>query len=320
MHQDIAAVRRFNLFYTRTIGVLEEGHLDSPFSLTEVRVLYEIAQCGTTTAAELARALNLDGGYLSRLLNGLVRRQMVSRSPSPSDARQSLLQLSDEGRAVWQDLDARASERIQALLAPLPADRRAVVTSAVQTIESLLSDDPHSKVPYILRPHRAGDMGWIVHRQAVLYAHEYGWNWEYEALIARIVANFLEKFEPAREHCWIAERNGTVVGSVFVVRHPEREGVARLRLLYVEPSARGLGIGSRLVRECTEFATRCGYHTLTLWTNSVLLSARRIYEAEGYRLLQEDAHRMFGKDLVSQTWEKDLRTSPLASPGGGKRE
>ena len=307
MHEDVAAVRRFNRFYTRRIGVLEEGHLDSPFSLTEVRVLYEIAQRGTSTAAELARELDLDGGYLSRLLNGLVRRQLLTRSPSPTDARQSLLQLSAEGRAVWQDLDARASERIQALLGALPPDRRAVVTNAVKTIESLLSDDGQAKVPYMLRPQRAGDMGWIVHRQAVLYAQEYGWNWEYEALIARIVANFLEKFEPAREHCWIAERNGAIVGSVFLVRHPERAGVARLRLLYVEPIARGLGIGSRLVRECTEFAKRCGYHTLTLWTNSVLQSARRIYEAEGYRLVQEDAHRMFGKDLVGQTWEKDLR-------------
>jgi DNA-binding MarR family transcriptional regulator/GNAT superfamily N-acetyltransferase len=306
MHEDIAAVRRFNRFYTRTIGVLEEGHLDSPFSLTEARVFYELAQRTTTTASELARELDLDGGYLSRLLNGLVRRQLVTRSRSPTDARQSLLQLSAEGRAVWQDLDTRASERIQLLLAPLSADRRAVVTNAVQTIQSALSVDPQSRVPYILRPHRAGDMGWIVHRQAVLYAHEYGWNWEYEALIARIVANFLEKLEPVREHCWVAERNGAIVGSVFVVRHPEREGVARLRLLYVEPGARGLGIGGRLVRECTEFANRCGYHTLTLWTNSVLVSARRIYEAEGYRLVKEDAHRMFGKDLVGQTWEKDL--------------
>jgi len=313
-------VRRFNRFYTQTIGVLHEGLLESPFSLTEVRVLYEIAHHGSTTATELGRALDLDGGYLSRLLNGLVRRQLVTRSRSARDGRQSLLQLSEAGRLVWQDLDARASERIQMLLAPLSDDRRAAVRDAVRTIESLLTGDVQSKVPYLLRPHHAGDMGWIVHRQAVLYAQEYGWNWEYEALIARIVANFLEKFEPARERCWIAERDGVMVGSVFVARHPERAGVARLRLLYVEPSARGLGIGSRLVRECSEFARRCGYHTLTLWTNSVLVSARRIYEAEGYRLVQEEAHRMFGKELVGQTWEKDLRASQLAASAPGERE
>ena len=306
MNEDVAAVRRFNRFYTRKIGVLDEGHLGSPFSLTEVRVLYEIAQRESPTAAEIARELNLDAGYLSRLVNGLVRRQLIGRAPSPTDARQSLLTLTDEGRARWRDLDARASDRIQELLAPLEADRRAAVTSAVRALETALSDEAQPNTPYMLRPHRPGDMGWIVYRQAVLYAQEYGWNWEYEALIARIVANFLEKFEPSREYCWLAERDGAVVGSVFVVRHPEREGVARLRLLYVEPSARGLGIGGRLVRECSDFARRVGYHTLTLWTNSVLDSARKIYEAEGYKLVKEDPHRMFGKQLMGQTWELAL--------------
>lgn len=303
---DVAAVRKFNRFYTRQIGVLEEGHLESPFSLTEVRVLYEIAQRPGLTATEIARELKLDSGYLSRLLNGFERRRLITRSASPSDARQSLLQLSSTGRTVWEDLNARASERVRALLAPLPDDRRQDITRAMQTIESALSGEGEQKVSYLLRSHRAGDMGWVVHRQAVLYAQEYGWNWEYEALIARIVANFLEKFEPARERCWIAERDRAIVGSVFVVKHPERAGVARLRLLYVEPSARGLGIGSRLVHECTAFARQCGYHTLTLWTNSVLVSARKIYEAEGYRLVQEEAHRMFGHELVGQTWELPL--------------
>jgi DNA-binding MarR family transcriptional regulator/GNAT superfamily N-acetyltransferase len=303
---DIDAVRKFNRFYTRQIGVLEEGHLESPFSLTEVRVLYEIAQRQAPTATDIARELKLDSGYLSRLLHRLERRRLITRSASPTDARQSLLQLSDTGRAVWEDLNARASERIGALLAPLPEARRQDVMRAIRSIESALSGDREPSLPYVLRLHRAGDMGWVVHRQAVLYAQEYGWNWEYEALIARIVANFLEKLEPARERCWIAERDRAIVGSVFVVKHPERVGVARLRLLYVEPSARGLGIGGHLVRECTEFARQCGYHTLTLWTNSVLVSARKIYEAEGYRLVQEEAHRMFGHELVGQTWELAL--------------
>jgi DNA-binding MarR family transcriptional regulator/GNAT superfamily N-acetyltransferase len=303
---DVAAVRKFNRFYTRQIGVLEEGHLESPFSLTEVRVLYEIAQRQAPTATDIARELKLDSGYLSRVLNGFERRGLITRSSSPNDARQSLLQLSSNGRTVWEDLDARANERVEDLLAPLPDERRDDITRAMLTIESVLSGKSDERAPYALRPHRAGDMGWVVHRQAVLYAQEYGWNWEYEALIARIVANFLEKLDPGRERCWIAERDRAIVGSVFVVRHPERVGVARLRLLYVEPSARGLGIGRHLVRECTEFARQCGYHTLTLWTNSVLVSARRIYEAEGYRLVQEEAHRMFGHELVGQTWELTL--------------
>ena len=302
----VAAVRKFNRFYTRQIGVLEEGHLASPFSLTEVRVLYEIAQREAPTAAEIARELKLDSGYLSRLLNGFERRSLITRESSPTDARQSHLRLSSSGRTIWEDLNARASERIEAMLAPLPEERRQDITRAMQTLESALSSDSQQSISYVLRPHRAGDMGWVVHRQAVLYAQEYGWNWEYEALIARIVANFLEKFEPARERCWIAERERAMVGSVFVVKHPERVGVARLRLLYVEPSARGLGIGGHLVRECTAFARQCGYHTLTLWTNSVLVSARKIYEAEGYCLVREEAHRMFGDELVGQTWELTL--------------
>jgi DNA-binding MarR family transcriptional regulator/GNAT superfamily N-acetyltransferase len=268
--------------------------------------MYEIAQRQAPTATDIARELKLDSGYLSRVLNGFERRGLITRSSSPNDARQSLLQLSSNGRTVWEDLDARANERVEDLLAPLPDERRDDITRAMLTIESVLSGKSDERAPYALRPHRAGDMGWVVHRQAVLYAQEYGWNWEYEALIARIVANFLEKLDPGRERCWIAERDRAIVGSVFVVRHPERVGVARLRLLYVEPSARGLGIGRHLVRECTEFARQCGYHTLTLWTNSVLVSARRIYEAEGYRLVQEEAHRMFGHELVGQTWELTL--------------
>jgi DNA-binding MarR family transcriptional regulator/GNAT superfamily N-acetyltransferase len=302
----VAAVRRFNRFYTRQVGALDEGLLHSSLSLAEGRVLYEVANRESPTAAELGRDLRLDAGYLSRLVRSLEQRALLERAPSPTDGRQSLLRLTGEGRATFDDLDGRAREEIAGLLTPLAETRQRWLLEAMGTIETLLGGAPRESTPYILRPHRPGDMGWVVHRQAVLYAQEYGWNEEYEALIARIVADFIEYFDPKREHCWIAERDGDIVGSVFVVRRPEREGVAKLRLLYVEPSARGLGIGRRLVREVTRFARQAGYHTLTLWTNSVLVSARRLYEAEGYRLVHEEPHHSFGKDLVGQTWELTL--------------
>jgi DNA-binding MarR family transcriptional regulator/GNAT superfamily N-acetyltransferase len=302
----IAAVRRFNRFYTRQIGVLDESVLHTPFSLAEGRVLYELAHRDSPNAAELARDLQVDAGYLSRLLRGLERRGLIERAPSPTDGRRSLLRLTAEGRTTFDDLDARARDEVAALLAPLADAQQRRLLEALRTIETLLGNAPLRGAPYILRPHRPGDMGWIVHRQAVLYAQEYGWNEEYESLIARIVADFIDKFDAKREYCWIAERDGDVVGSVFVVRHPEREGVAKLRLLYVEPSARGMGIGRHLVSEVTRFARRVGYHTITLWTNSVLVSARRLYEAEAYRLVEEKPHHSFGKDLVGQTWELAL--------------
>jgi DNA-binding MarR family transcriptional regulator/GNAT superfamily N-acetyltransferase len=302
----VAAVRRFNRFYTRCIGALDEGHLHSPFSLAEVRVLYEIAHDAGATATGLQRGLLLDAGYLSRLLSALEQKGLVTRKRSPSDGRQSLLALTAKGRKTFARLNARAHEDVGSFLAPLTERARQRVLEAMRTIETLLGGEPRPSSPYLLRSHRAGDMGFIVHRQAVLYADEHDWNGEYEALISRIVAEFLERFDAARERCWIAERDGVTVGSVFLIRHPEREGVAKLRLLYVEPSARGLGIGARLVRECTAFARAAGYHTITLWTNSVLTSARRLYEAEGYRLVHEEPHHSFGKDLVGQTWELTL--------------
>jgi DNA-binding MarR family transcriptional regulator/GNAT superfamily N-acetyltransferase len=302
----IAAVRRFNRFYTRQVGALDEGLLHSPLSLAEVRMLYELAHRDSPTAAELGRDLRLDAGYVSRLVRGLEQRGFIERAPSPADGRQTLLRLTRDGRATFDDLDARASDEVAAVLAPLSDAQQRRLLEAIGTIEKLLGESPRDRTPYILRPHRPGDMGWVVHRQAVLYAQEYGWNEEYEALIARIVADFIETFDARREYCWIAERDGDIVGSVFVVRHPEREGVAKLRLLYVEPSARGMGIGARLVSGVTRFARQTGYHTVTLWTNSVLVSARRLYEAEGYRLVDEKPHHSFGKDLVGQTWELSL--------------
>ncbi|HVE77975.1 MAG TPA: helix-turn-helix domain-containing GNAT family N-acetyltransferase, partial [Gemmatimonadaceae bacterium] len=304
--QRVEAVRRFNRFYTRQIGVLREGLLRSPFSLTEARVIYELAHHERATATELGEELGLDAGYLSRILRSFQERGLVEKTSSASDGRQYILSLTERGQEAFAQLSAASRAEIEAILGRLSDEQQRRVVAAMHGIETLLGAAPGHRVPYILRPHQPGDMGWVVHRQAVLYAQEYGWNEEYEALISRIVADFIDHFDSKRERCWIAEREGEGVGSVFVVRHPERDGVAKLRLLYVEPSARGLGIGRRLVQECTRFARRAGYRTLTLWTNSVLVSARRLYEAEGYQLVKEEAHHSFGKDLVGQTWELAL--------------
>jgi DNA-binding MarR family transcriptional regulator/GNAT superfamily N-acetyltransferase len=309
----IDAIRRFNRFYTRIIGALDEGHLDSAYSLAQVRLLYELAHRDDATATDLGRDLGLDAGYLSRMLRELERERLVSRTLSKSDGRQSHLALTAAGRRAFRELDVRAKKAIAALVEPLPDAGRRAVVAAMGTIESALSP---TMVPIVVRDHRPGDMGWIVSRQAILYHAEYGWNHEYEALTSRIVADFLDHFDAARERCWVADRDGDIVGSVFLVRHPERKGVAKLRMLYVEPSARGAGLGARLVHECTLFAKHAGYHAITLWTNSVLVSARKLYEAEGYQLMDEQAHRIFGHDLVSQTWELSLRG---ASGGGASR-
>jgi DNA-binding MarR family transcriptional regulator/GNAT superfamily N-acetyltransferase len=302
----VELVRRFNRSYTRLIGVLDEGWAHTDYSLTEARIIYELAQRPRSTASEVGALLGLDAGYLSRLLRSLAERGLLLRRQSDADGRQTLLSLSAEGRKVFGKLDARSRADVTSLLARLgPADRRRLV-SAMRVIDGLLHGRTTAPEPYSLRPHRPGDIGWVIHRQTVLYHEEYGWTGEYEMLMSRILADFLDGFDPARERSWIAERDGEVVGSVFVVRHPERPGVARLRLLYVEPSARGLGIGARLVQEVTRFAREAGYHTITLWTNSVLVSARRLYEAEGYRLVHEEPHHSFGKDLVGQTWELAL--------------
>ena len=301
-----AAVRRFNRFYTRQIGVLQEGLARSAFSLTEARVLYELSARGQATASCLCDELGIDAGYLSRILRRFDEQGLVSRTPSDSDARQVILALTPRGEAEFARVEATTCNEIDAFLRDLPDADQARLTDAMRSIERILSGDPATSAPFTLRPHAIGDMGWIVHRQARIYAEEYGWNQEYEALISRIVADFLDRFDPAREHCWIAEQDGAIIGSVFVVAHPERDGVAKLRLLYVEPTARGLGVGRSLVGQCTRFARERGYHTLTLWTNSVLVSARRLYEAEGYRLVDEQPHHSFGKDLTGQTWELAL--------------
>jgi DNA-binding MarR family transcriptional regulator/GNAT superfamily N-acetyltransferase len=304
--QSVESARRFNRFYTQHIGVLRAGLLRSQYSLTEVRVLYEISRRDDPTAAELCKDLGLDAGYLSRILRDFAKKGLVEKRPSKSDGRQSLLRLTKKGAKEFAALNARQDEEVGAMLNNLPPEDQTRLIGAMRTIQGLLGSQPEPKVTYILRPHHPGDMGWIVHRHGALYSQEYGWDEHFEALVAEIVAHFIRDYDAKRERCWIAERNGDNVGSVFLVKHPERDGVAKLRLLLVEPKARGLGIGRRLVQECTRFARQAGYHTITLWTNSVLHAARRIYEEEGYRLVHEEPHRSFGHALVGQTWELAL--------------
>ncbi|HEY8369812.1 MAG TPA: GNAT family N-acetyltransferase [Thermodesulfobacteriota bacterium] len=300
----IDAVRRFNRFYTQTIGALHEGHLRSPFSLTQARVLYELAHRHEPTAAALAADLGLDAGYLSRILRGFERKGLIARRPSRTDGRQSLITLTARGREAFAPLDARAREEVGALLERLSEAEQGRVVEAMQTIERLLGPEPASRAPYVLRPHRPGDMGWVVQRHGEIYAQEYGWDETFEALVAEIVAKFVRNYDPKRERCWIAEKDGENVGSVFVVQ--QSKTVAKLRLLLVDPKARGLGLGTRLVDECIRFARQAGYRKLTLWTNDVLHAARRIYERAGFRLVHRERHRSFGHDLVGETWDLTL--------------
>ena len=294
-------VRRFNRFWTRRIGVLRDGYLESPFSLTEVRVLYELAHCGETTAGELGEQLGLDAGYLSRILSGFEKRGLIHRRPSEADGRRRILRLTERGREAFAPLDARSRGEIGAMLDGMSVAGQERLVGAMLDIEGLLGARPEPAVPYVLRPYRPGDMGWVVHRHGVLYAREYGWDERFEALVAEIVARVHPAIRPETERCWIAEREGEIVGCVFLVG--ESKETAKLRLLLVEPEARGLGIGSRLVEECIRFARQAGYRKITLWTNDVLNSARRIYEGMGFLLVHEEPHRSFGHDLVGQTWE-----------------
>lgn len=302
----VEAVRRFNRFYTRQVGLLDEHLVRSPFSLSEARVLHEIAHHEETTATHLARELHLDPGYLSRILRGFERKGLIERQPSSEDRRQQRVSLSEAGEKAYAALNAGSRVQVESMLAALASDCQERVVGAMSLIQESLEAPPEHRVPYILRPHQAGDMGWVVHRHGVIYNQEYGWDERFEALVAEIVARFIQDFDQKRERCWIAEREGENVGSVFLVKHPDRPGVARLRLLLVEPRVRGLGIGGRLVHECTRFARQAGYEKITLWTNSVLHAARRLYEKEGYRLVDEEPHHSYGVDLVAQDWELDL--------------
>ena len=303
-HQTVEAVRQFNRFYTQQIGVLREGLLDSPFSLTEVRVLYELAHRDQPTATELSRELDLDAGYLSRILRDFHKKGMIEKRPAKSDGRQSLIRLTRKGQKEFAALDRGSHDEISAMLGRLSEEEQRCLTEAMQRIRTTLGAAPAAKVPYIIRHHGPGDMGWVVHRHGVLYAREYKWDERFEALVAEIVADFIKHLDPKRERCWLAERDGEVVGSIFLVK--KSKTVARLRLLLVEPKARGLGIGNRLVDECIRFARQAGYRKVTLWTNDVLVAARRIYERAGFVLVREEKHHSFGQDLVGQNWELKL--------------
>jgi DNA-binding MarR family transcriptional regulator/GNAT superfamily N-acetyltransferase len=300
----INAVRQFNRFYTQKIGVLAEGLARSSFSLAQARVLYELAHRNSPTAKELANDLGMDPGYLSRILSDFQSKGLIVREPSPRDGRVMHLTLTPAGREAFAPLNQRSQEEMAALLAPLSETQQERLVQALRTVQALLSSRTETQATYVLRPHRPGDLGWIISRHGALYAQEYGWNQEFEALVAEIAAKFLKEFDPAAARCWIAEREGEKVGSVLVVR--ESETTAKLRLLLVEPSARGIGIGGRMVEECIGFARVAGYRKLTLWTNSVLTAARRIYEAKGFTLVKSEPHRSFGHDLVGEYWELGL--------------
>jgi DNA-binding MarR family transcriptional regulator/GNAT superfamily N-acetyltransferase len=304
--QRAAVVRQFNRFYTRQIGVLTEAYLRSPFSLTEARVLYELAHREQATATELGGELGLDAGYLSRILLNFRKHGLIDKQRSENDGRQSVLRLTDKGQAAFATLNSRSQVEIEATLSKLTAEDQNRLVDAMRTIEGLFGAQPEQKVPYILRPHQPGDMGWVVHRHGVLYAEEYGWNEQFEALVAEIVAKFIQHYDPRRERCWMAEKDGEIVGSVFLVK--KSDTVAKLRLLLVEPKARGLGIGARLVEECIRFARQAGYRKIILWTNSVLVAARHIYEKAGFSLIASEPHHSFGHDLIGETWELTLTT------------
>ncbi|MPZ37289.1 MAG: GNAT family N-acetyltransferase [Rhizobiales bacterium] len=295
----IASVRRFNRFYTQRIGVLREAWLDSPFSLTEARVLYEVGQRAGTTASEIGAELGLDAGYLSRMLRRFHKDGLIRKQISPDDARQTLLSMTAQGRKAFAPLETHARQQVGAMLARLGPHDQDRLVSAMGAVETLLAGAPTLDV--VLREPRAGDFGWIVARHAILYAQEYQWDEKFEALCAQIVADFINNFDLTCERGWIAERNGEPVGSVLLAKDtPE---VARLRLLLVEPSARGLGIGKRLTDECISFARQCGYRRITLWTHSVLTAARHIYERAGFRLTSSEPRKSWGQDVISEHWD-----------------
>jgi DNA-binding MarR family transcriptional regulator/GNAT superfamily N-acetyltransferase len=315
--EEVAAVRRFNRFYTRRIDALGRRHLKTPYSLAEARVLYELAHHAALSARDLVAELGLDQGYLSRILARFEERGLIRRLRAADDARRSRIELTAEGRARFSELERTSEKAVVEMLGGLGTSDRGRALEAMGRLERLFGGpDGERPARFVLRPHRVGDLAFVVHRQAILYAEEYGWNGEYEALAAEIAAQFLRRFDAARERCWIAERDGEIVGSVFLV--DAGEGVGKLRLLYVDPAARGVGLGAWLVEECVAHARRVGYGKLTLWTNDVLVAARRIYETAGFRLARSEPHHSFGKDLVGQTWELDL-TAPAVAAGAERR-
>ena len=307
LSDEIVVFRRFNRMYTRFIGTLNEGLLDSEYGLAEARVLYELATREAPKAREIAEELGVDAGYLSRLLGKFERGGLLKRKASEQDGRYADLTLTGRGRSAFKKLNALSDEQAHTVLEGLPLSARMQLIDCMRTMEGILTKTDQRRLPFILRPHRVGDMGWIVYREGLGYAEQYGWDETFEALVARIVDQFLTNFDPCRERCWIAEIDGQSVGHIFLVRHPDEPDTAKLRLLFVEPSARGMGLGDALVQECLGFARTAGYNEVVLWTQSILVAAHRIYERAGFRLVKETPHHSFGKDLLGQTWELKLR-------------
>jgi DNA-binding MarR family transcriptional regulator len=303
MQSASAAIRRFNRFYTREIGVLDGNLLQSGFSLAEARIIYELAQAPETSATEIGEKLNLDRGYLSRMLRAFERKRLISRKTDAADKRRSHLSLTEKGRTTFAQLDKRSSQAATSMIADLPAGAVNALLSAMEIIQGILAK-PAATQDYVLRRDRVGDLGHIASRQGLIYEQEFGWDKTYEALAAKILSEFVSRNDAVNERAWIAERRGTILGSVYLMK--EDAETARLRLLYVEPQARGLGLGKELVSECTAFARAAGYKRIVLWTQSTLTAARKLYVGEGYQLIKQEPHHSFGKDLVGETWEKNL--------------
>ncbi|MGX4806401.1 bifunctional helix-turn-helix transcriptional regulator/GNAT family N-acetyltransferase [Bradyrhizobium guangdongense] len=300
----IAAIRAFNRFYTRKLGVLDQHLGKSPFSLSEARVLYELAHRDDVSAKEIGNELGLDPGYLSRIVQSFDEKGLITRKPLPADRRQHQLSLTAKGRQAFAKLNLGSQTEVAAMLAQLPAGEAARLTQAMATIEDVLEQRPSRRAAVVLRSHRVGDMGWVISKQAAAYAADYGWDISYEALVAEICAQFIKSYDAAREHCWIAEVGGEPVGSIFLVKATDE--IAKLRLLQVEKKARGLGVGRALVQQCIDGARQRGYRRMTLWTQSILVAARGIYKAAGFELVAAKPHHSFGQDLIGETWERDL--------------
>jgi DNA-binding MarR family transcriptional regulator/GNAT superfamily N-acetyltransferase len=301
---DISAFRHFNRMYTRLLGTLDEGLLKSRFSLAEARVLFELATREAPRAKEIADELGMDPGYLSRILAGFHRAGLLKRRASATDNRAAELSLTRPGQSDFKKINALSQEQAQEILRNLGPSQRTQLLRSMHTIESVLAGAKQSN--FVLRPPRPGDMGWVIHREGALYAEEYGWDQTFEDLVAQIVADFVANFDPTRERCWMADVGSENMGHIFLVKHPEEPGTAKLRLLLVEPAARGMGLGAALVTECVQFARDAGYKKVVLWTQSILVSARRLYERAGFQLVHEEPGRRFGKDLIAQNWELKL--------------
>jgi len=304
LNEGVAAFRRFNRFYTKQIGLLTHGLLKTRFPLTQARILYELAQYEQSTANRIIRELNIDPGYLSRILSNFEKDGLVRKIRSKSDSRQRILKLTPQGKKSFSVLDERSTKEAEALLLGLSGENRHRLLHAMQTIENILGNEPKPPSPYLFRPHEPGDIGWIIHRHGYLYSEEYGFDETFEALVAEILAQFIGKHDPKRERIWITEQDGERVGSVMIVDAGDH--VAQLRLLLVEPKARGKGIGKRLVNECINFSRRNRYRKIRLWTQSNLLEARHLYAKEGFQLVEQKPHTSFGHDLIAEFWELSL--------------